>query len=561
MGVCQSNASEIGWRATALTSARLGSMLTAVPSLFIDGEWVASTSGTCSQVVNPSDATVVTEVDVADDADIQRAIAAARRAFDETDWPWRPAGERAALLTRTAELLERDRADIARAETLNTGKALRESEYDVDDVISVFRYYAGLADKEAGRLVATTDANALSRIVYEPLGVCGLIAPWNYPLLQISWKVAPALAAGDTMVVKPSQATPLTTIHLVRLLEEAGVPKGVVNLVLGPGNRVGQALAESPDVDLVSFTGSLAGGKSIMAAAAVNVKRVALELGGKSPNIVFADADFETAVDNALTAAFLHSGQVCSAGCRLIVEDSIHDRFVDELARRADRIRLGHGTDEATETGALISADHRDRVERYIELGVSEGARLVAGGNRPTEAELQDGFYLRPTVFADCTPGHDDRARGGLRTRGHRRAVHDRGRGDPARQRHRLRPGRRRLDRRRLARAARRRAAPPRHGLDQRVQPLPAAGRVGWLQAVGHRARARAERPRRVPRGEAHLPEHRACPDRLVLGRVAGRVRSKASRLPGVIRFERVRTPVFPTCILGGRVCTFVRDR
>ena len=271
-------------------------------------------------------------------------------------------------------------------------------------MISVFRYYAGLADKEAGRLVATTDANALSRIVYEPLGVCGLIAPWNYPLLQISWKVAPALAAGDTMVVKPSQATPLTTIHLVRLLEEAGVPKGVVNLVLGPGNRVGQALAESPDVDLVSFTGSLAGGKSIMAAAAVNVKRVALELGGKSPNIVFADADFETAVDNALTAAFLHSGQVCSAGCRLIVEDSIHDRFVDELARRADRIRLGHGTDEATETGALISADHRDRVERYIELGVSEGARLVAGGNRPTEAELQDGFYLRPTVFADCTP-------------------------------------------------------------------------------------------------------------------------------------------------------------
>ena len=402
--MCQSNASEIGWRATALTSARLGSMLTAVPSLFIDGEWVAATSGTCSQVVNPSDATVVTEVDVADDADIQRAIAAARRAFDETDWPWRPAGERAGLLTRTADLLQRDRADIAHAETLNTGKALRESEYDVDDVISVFRYYAELAEKEAGRLVATTDSNALSRIVYEPLGVCGLIAPWNYPLLQISWKVAPALAAGDTMVVKPSQATPLTTIHLVRLLEEAGVPKGVVNLVLGPGNRVGQALAESPDVDLVSFTGSLAGGKSIMAAAAVNVKRVALELGGKSPNIVFADADFETAVDNALTAAFLHSGQVCSAGCRLIIEDSIHDRFVDELARRADRIRLGHGTDEATETGALISADHRDRVERYIELGVSEGARLVAGGNRPTEAELQDGFYLRPTVFADCSP-------------------------------------------------------------------------------------------------------------------------------------------------------------
>jgi len=379
-------------------------MLTAVPNLFIDGEWVASTSGTCSPVINPSDASIVTEVDVADDADIARAIAAGRRAFDDTDWPWRPAGERATLLNHTADLLERDRAEIARLETLNTGKALRESEYDVDDVISVFRYYAGLADKEAGRLVATTDPNALSRIVYEPLGVCGLIAPWNYPLLQISWKVAPALAAGDTMIVKPSQATPLTTIHLVKLLDEAGVPKGVVNLVLGPGNRVGQALAESPDVDLVSFTGSLAGGKSIMAAAAVNVKRVALELGGKSPNIVFADADFETAVDNALTAAFLHSGQVCSAGCRLIVEDSIHDRFVEELARRADRIRLGPGTDTATETGALISADHRDRVERYIQSGAREGARLVTGGTRPTEPELEAGFYLRPTVFADVTP-------------------------------------------------------------------------------------------------------------------------------------------------------------
>ena len=375
-----------------------------MPSLFIDGEWVAASSGTCSPVINPSDATVVTEVDVADDVDVARAIAAARRTFDETDWPWRPAGERAALLERTATLLERDRAELARLETLNTGKATRESEYDVDDVVAVFRYYAGLADKDAGRLVATTEPTALSRIVYEPLGVCGLIAPWNYPLLQISWKIAPAIAAGNTMIVKPSQLTPLTTIHLVRLLEEAGVPAGVVNLVLGPGNRVGQALADSRDVDLVSFTGSLAGGQSIMRGAAVNVKRVALELGGKSPNIVFADADFETAVDNALTGAFLHSGQVCSAGCRVIVEDSIHDRFVEELARRADRIRLGPGLDERTETGALISADHRAKVERYIQLGIDEGARLVTGGTRPDDPALETGFYLRPTVFADVRP-------------------------------------------------------------------------------------------------------------------------------------------------------------
>jgi betaine-aldehyde dehydrogenase len=374
-----------------------------VPSLFIDGQWVSPQSGARSDVVNPSDATVVATVDVADDSDVQRAIAAARRAFDTTDWPRTPPVTRANLLNRTADLIERDRGRIARAETLNTGKALRESGYDVDDVIKVFRYYARLACADPSRGVDLGDLDVVSRIVHEPLGVCGLIGPWNYPLLQMSWKVAPAIAAGDTMVLKPASLTPLTTIILVELLEEAGVPAGVVNLVLGPGGRVGEALAASPDIDMVSLTGGLEAGRRILAASAVNVKRVALELGGKSPNIVFADADFETAVDNALTAAFVHSGQVCSAGCRLIVEASIHDRFVEELGRLADRIRVGPGLDERTETGALISADHRAKVERYIRAGIDEGARLVAGGGRPTEPGLQAGFYVRPTVFADCT--------------------------------------------------------------------------------------------------------------------------------------------------------------
>jgi betaine-aldehyde dehydrogenase len=374
-----------------------------VPSLYIDGAWVTGASGVTSEVVNPSDATVVASVDIADDSDVQRAIAAARHAFDATDWPWAPAADRSDLLTRTADLIERDRDRIARAETLNTGKALRESQYDVDDVIKVFRYYARLACADTTRAVATGHPDVVSRIVHEPLGVCGLIGPWNYPLLQISWKVAPAIAAGDTMILKPASLTPLTTVILVELLAEAGVPAGVVNLVLGPGGRVGEALAVSRDVDMVSLTGGLEAGRRILAAAAGNVKRVALELGGKSPNIVFADADFETAVDNALTAAFVHSGQVCSAGCRLIVEDSIHDRFVEELGRRADRIRVGTGLDERTETGALISADHRAKVERYIQTGIDEGARLVAGGGRPTEPDLQAGFYVRPTVFADCT--------------------------------------------------------------------------------------------------------------------------------------------------------------
>ncbi|MEO8571786.1 MAG: aldehyde dehydrogenase family protein [Chloroflexota bacterium] len=376
-----------------------------MPSLYIDGQWVGAADGTCSPVVNPSDATLVAEVDVATDAQVEEAIAAARRAFDTSDWPRRPGGERAGLLDRIADLIERDLESMARLETLNTGKAMRESRWDMADVVRVFRYYAGLAEADATRLVDSGDARAQSRIVYEPVGVCALIGPWNYPLLQLGWKLAPALAAGNTAVMKPAQVTPLTAIQLMHLLEEAGVPAGVVNLVLGPGERVGQALADSPDVDLISLTGGLQAGRALLHGAATNMKKVALELGGKSPNIIFDDADFETAVDNALTAAFIHSGQVCSAGCRAIVQESIYERFVDEIGRRAEAIRLGHGLDDATETGALISADHRARVEAHVADALTAGARLVAGGRRPDEPELQAGYYYRPTVFADVSPG------------------------------------------------------------------------------------------------------------------------------------------------------------
>jgi betaine-aldehyde dehydrogenase len=371
-----------------------------VASLFIDGAWTSATTGATSLVINPFDQAVIAEVDVADDVDVALAIDSARRAFDAGEWSGTSATERGALLNR--DLLQRDGEEIARTETLNTGKAIREGRSDVDDVTRVFRYYAGMADKEAGRVVATGSITAVSRIVYEPVGVCALISPWNYPLLQASWKVAPALAAGNTFVLKPAQVTPLTAIHLLRILAEAGLPKGVGNLLLGPGERIGAALAESRDIDLVSFTGGGVAGRSIMRAAAGNVKKVALELGGKSPNIVFADADFETVVDYALTAAFLHSGQVCSAGCRAIVEDSIYDAFVTEVARRTDLIRLGSGFGERTETGPLISAEHLAKVEGYVRIGREEGARLVAGGFRPNEPELANGFFFRPTVFADC---------------------------------------------------------------------------------------------------------------------------------------------------------------
>jgi betaine-aldehyde dehydrogenase len=376
-----------------------------MPELFIGGEWVPAMAGRRREVLCPADGQHVSTVDEADGSDTVRAITAARTAFDVGDWPEAPAGDRGAVLLRVADLIERDRAALARAESLDTGKREVESRYDIDDVVACFRYFGGVAGTDAGRVIDTGRSDAISRIVYEPVGVCGLITPWNYPLLQSSWKVAPALAAGNTFVLKPSELTPSTAVMLMRILDEAGVPGGVANLVLGSGPQAGAPLAEHEDVDLVSFTGGILTGRRIMAAAAGTVKRVALELGGKNPNVVFADAEFETAVDFALTAVFLHSGQVCSAGARLIVEDGLHDEFVDAVVDRARRIRLGGPFDPKAETGPLISAAHRRRVEEYVAAGLNEGARLRCGGARPDDPDLEAGFYYLPTVLDDCRSG------------------------------------------------------------------------------------------------------------------------------------------------------------
>ncbi|OQQ14883.1 betaine-aldehyde dehydrogenase [Streptomyces sp. M41(2017)] len=374
-----------------------------MPDLYIDGSWRGALDERTREIRCPADGSRVGVVDEAGGKDTVEAIAAARRAFDEGPWPTTPAADRGDLLLRVADLLVRDKDALARAESLDTGKRLVESEYDIDDIANCFRYFGRQATAEAGRVVETGTPSVDSRVVYEPVGVCALITPWNYPLLQTAWKVAPALAAGNTFVLKPSELTPHTAIRLMRLLEEAGVPPGVANLVLGAGPEAGAPLADHPDVDLVSFTGGLATGRALMAAAAGTVKKVALELGGKNPNIVFADADFETAVDMALTAVFLHSGQVCSAGARLLVEDGLHDRLVDEIVRRASRIRLGGPFDERAQTGPLISAAHREKVEAYVARGLAEGAVLRCGGERPTGPGLDDGFYYPPTVLDECS--------------------------------------------------------------------------------------------------------------------------------------------------------------
>jgi betaine-aldehyde dehydrogenase len=375
------------------------------PTLFIDGQWVSAVDGRTREIRCPADCSLVAAVDEAGPADAERAIAAARRAFDDGAWAATSPWQRGDLLLRVSDILVRDKAEFARAESLDTGKRLVESEYDVDDIAACFRYFGKIAGTDAGRIVDTGSPDAISRVQYEPVGVCGMITPWNYPLLQVAWKVAPAIAAGNTFVLKPSELTPSTAILLMRALTEAGLPAGVGNLVLGTGAEVGSVLAEHPDVDLVSFTGGLHTGRKISAGAAPTVKKVALELGGKNPNVVFADADFETAVDYALTAVFLHSGQVCSAGARLIVQDELHDALVDEIVRRAELIRIGGPFDDDAETGPLISAAHLEKVDDYVAKSVAEGAVLRTGGRRPEGERYAGGHYYLPTVLDEVKQG------------------------------------------------------------------------------------------------------------------------------------------------------------
>src|SRR5699024_6814465 len=343
---------------------------------------------------------VVTE---GDETDAKDAMFAARDAFDNGEWPTLPNIERGRVVRHIADLIERDQEELARLETIDTGKTLEESRWDMEDIAEVFRYYADIGDKDSGEVIPSPIPHSKSRVVNEPIGVCAQITPWNYPLLQASWKLAPALVAGNTLVMKPREITPLTTSKVFELMEEAGVPKGVVNLVLGSGATVGAELSKHHDVDLVSFTGGVETGKKIMQAATSNVKKVALELGGKNTNIIFKDADFDVAVDNALNAVYFHAGQVCSAGTRLIIEDEIHDDFVHALQKRVENIVLGNGMDDQTEMGPLISKEHLEKVKNYVENGKKEGATILVGGQQSDDTTLENGFFYLPTILTNCT--------------------------------------------------------------------------------------------------------------------------------------------------------------
>ena len=371
--------------------------------LFIGGEWQDAASGKTFETWNPSTGEVLAEVAEGGAEDVDRAVKAAREAFERGPWAGMDARKRGKLLWAIADRLEERADELARLETLDNGKPLREARaFDIEGSIECFRYYAGWADKLDGDVIPIPGPY-LNYTRREPVGVCGQIIPWNYPLQMAAWKVAPALACGNTVVLKPAEQTPLTALELARAAHEAGLPPGVLNVVPGFGETAGAALVRHPDVDKIAFTGSTEVGKVIQREAAATLKRVSLELGGKSPNIVLADADLEAAVRGATSAIFYNTGQACTAGSRLLVEEKVREEFMEKLVKRAGGMRPGDPLDPKCRMGPLVSREQLDRVMGFVEKGKEEGAELVLGGDRP-EIDGKKGYFLNPTIFDRVTP-------------------------------------------------------------------------------------------------------------------------------------------------------------
>ena len=371
---------------------------------YINGRFLPSKSGRTREYLNPADNSVLGVAAESESSDVEDAISAARAGFDGGTWSWTPAAERAAKLFKLADLIESKAEELARMDTLNNGKPLREARFDAADAAGCFRFYAGLATKPHGQTYEVGDPNIAAETVREPIGVCGQIIPWNYPLLMAAWKLAPGLAAGNCCILKPSELTPLSAVRLFELIDEAGFPPGVAQLVLGAGDPAGSTLAASNRVDKIAFTGGTTTGRKIMIAATGNLKKISLELGGKSPNVVFADADPDVALEYALFAIYAGQGEVCSAGSRLILERKLAGSFLPRLAEAAGKIVVGDGTEDETEMGPLISRAHQKKVLDYIETGKAEDAELLCGGGTYHD-ERANGNFVQPTVFAKTKPG------------------------------------------------------------------------------------------------------------------------------------------------------------
>jgi betaine-aldehyde dehydrogenase len=367
--------------------------------LYINGQYVDARSTGTVDVIDPSTAEVIARTPDANAQDVDAAVHAARTAFDAGPWKDATAQDRGRVLFKLAQIV-RDRADeLAELETRNSGKPIVESEFDMADVATCFEYYGGLATKIHGDVLPVPD-NAISLALREPIGVAGQIVPWNYPLLMATWKMAPAICAGCTTILKPAEQTPLSVLALASSFEEAGLPPGVVNIVTGLGESAGAAIVEHADVDKIAFTGSPEVGRIIMRSAAGTLKKISLELGGKSPNIFFADSDFEAAVDGALFGVFINQGEVCSAGSRILVQKPIYSKFVEAMAEKAKAIKVGPGMDRETKMGPLVSREQFDRVRMYQDIGKTE-AKVAAGGNRATGGALDKGYFVEPTIFYD----------------------------------------------------------------------------------------------------------------------------------------------------------------
>ncbi len=370
--------------------------------LFIGGTWRAPVSGETYTTINPANEEPSAEVGKGDERDLDLAVAAARKAFDQGPWPRMSAADRGRIVWKLGDLIQQNLDEMARLESLNTGKTMFDSgKVEIPFAAEVFRYYAGWATKIHGETLALRD-NAFTFTLRQPVGVVGAIVPWNFPFLLSSWKIAPALAAGNTVILKPASLTPLTALKFAELCQQAGLPEGVFNVVTGPGGTVGMGMVRDPRVDKIAFTGSTDVGKQIMREAAGTLKRLSLELGGKSPNIVFADADMDAAVKGAMTGIFYNKGEVCAAGSRLFVEEKIHAEFMAQLTEKVKGLKVGDPMDKATRMGPVVSPQQMETVLGYIEAGKRDGARLVAGGGR-ANVGTGKGYFVEPTIFDGVT--------------------------------------------------------------------------------------------------------------------------------------------------------------